>query len=314
MAKPLPIVIDTDPGQDDAVAILLALASPELEILGITAVAGNVPLALTEKNARKICELAGRSDIKVYSGAIRPMVRNLVTAEHVHGKTGLDGPVLPEPTMALQGQYAIDFIIDTLMGRDAGTVTVCALGPLTNIALALVKEPRIASRIARIVAMGGGFFEGGNVTPSAEFNIYVDPHAARIVLEAGIPFTLIPLDCTHQALTTAKRVARFRDMGNRTGAAIAALLDFFERFDEQKYGTDGGPLHDPCVIAWLLMPELFKGRDCNVSVECESELTMGMTVIDWWQVTERRHNALVLRYVDAEGFFNMLAERIARLP
>ncbi len=314
MAKPTPIIIDTDPGQDDAVAILLALASPELEVLGITAVAGNVPLALTEKNARKICELAGRPDIKVYSGAIRPMVRNLVTAEHVHGKTGLDGPVLPEPTMPLQGQYAVDFLIDTLMTRDAGTVTLCALGPFTNIALALVKEPRIASRIARIVAMGGGFFEGGNVTPAAEFNIYVDPHAARIVLDAGIPCTLIPLDCTHQALTTAKRVARFRDMGNKTGAATAALLDFFERFDEQKYGTDGGPLHDPCVIAWLLKPELFTGRECNVSVECESDLTMGMTVIDWWQVTPRRHNALVLRNVDAEGFFKLLAERIARLP
>jgi len=314
MARPLPIIIDTDPGQDDAVAILLALASPELEVLGITAVAGNVPLSLTEKNARKICELAGKPDIKVFSGAIRPMVRSLVTAEHVHGKTGLDGPVLPDPTMPLQRQHAVDFIIETLMGRDAGTVTLCTLGPLTNIGLALVKEPRIASRISRIVAMGGGFFEGGNVTPAAEFNIYVDPHAARLVFEAGIPLTLIPLDCTHQALTTAKRVARFRDMRNRTGAATAALLDFFERFDEQKYGTDGGPLHDPCVIAWLLKPELFSGRDCNVSVECESELTMGMTVIDWWHVTERHKNATVLRNVDADGFFKLLAERLAKLP
>lgn len=314
MAKPLPIIIDTDPGQDDAVAILLALASPELEVLGITAVAGNVPLALTEVNARKICELAGRPDIKVFSGAIRPMLRRLVTAEHVHGRTGLDGPILPEPTMPLQGQHAVDFIVETLMAHPAGTVTLCTLGPLTNIALALVREPRIASRIKRIVAMGGGFFEGGNVTPAAEFNIYVDPQAARLVLDSDIPFTLIPLDCTHQALTTRKRVEAFRTMKNRTGPASAQLLDFFERFDEQKYGTDGGPLHDPCVIAWLLRPALFTSRDVNVSVECESELTMGMTVVDWWGVTTRKANATVCRTIDAEGFFGLLAERLATLP
>jgi purine nucleosidase len=314
MSKPLPIIIDTDPGQDDAVAILLALASPELEVLGITAVAGNVPLALTEKNARKICELAGRPDVRVFSGAIRPMLRNLVTAEEVHGKTGLDGPVLPEPAMPLQDQHAVDFLVDTFMSNPAGTVTLCTLGPLTNVALALVREPRIASRIKQIVAMGGGYFEGGNVTPAAEFNIYVDPQAARLVLESGIPITLIPLDCTHQALTTSKRVEAFRSMKNRSGPATAAMLDFFERFDENKYGTDGGPLHDPCVIAWLLKPELFEGKLVNVSVECESDLTMGMTVMDWWRVTKRAPNATVLRKVNAEGFFKLLIERIARLP
>jgi purine nucleosidase len=309
----LPIIIDTDPGQDDAVAILLALASPELEVLGITAVAGNVPLALTEVNARKICELAGRPEVKVYSGAIRPMLRTLVTAEHVHGRTGLDGPDLPHPTMPLQKQHAVDFIIDTLMERESGTVTLCTLGPLTNVALALVKEPRIAPRIKRIVAMGGGFFEGGNVTPAAEFNIYVDPQAARLVLEAGIPFTLIPLDCTHQALTTRVRVEKFRAMKNKTGPATAQLLDFFERFDEQKYGTDGGPLHDPCVIAWLLRPELFTSRDVNVAVECESELTMGMTIVDWWRVTDRKANATVCRGINSDGFFALLTERLAKL-
>jgi purine nucleosidase len=310
---PLPIIIDTDPGQDDAVAILLALASPEIEILGITVVAGNVPLALTEVNARKICELAGRPDIKVYSGAIRPMLRTLVTAEHVHGRTGLDGPDLPDPKMPLQKQYAVDFIIDTLMQHPPGSITLCCLGPLTNIGLALVREPRIASRIKRIIAMGGGFFEGGNVTPTAEFNIYVDPQAARLVFESGIPITLIPLDCTHQALTTKARVQKFRAMKNKTGPATAQLLDFFERFDEQKYGTDGGPLHDPCVIAWLLQPELFTSRDVNVEVECESELTMGMTVIDWWRVTDRKANATVCRGVNADGFFELLTNRLATL-
>ena len=314
MTHPLPIIIDTDPGQDDAVAILLALASPELEVLGITAGAGNVPLALTEVNARKICELAGRPDIKVYSGAIRPMVRNLITAEEVHGKTGLDGPVLPEPTMPLQAQHAVDYLVETFMSHPAGTITLCTLGPLTNVGLALVREPRIASRIKQIVAMGGGYFEQGNVTPSAEFNIYVDPHAARLVFEAGIPVTLMPLDVTHQALTTRARLERFQAMPNRTGVAVAEMLNFFERYDVHKYGFDGGPLHDPCVIAWLIRPDLFTGRHVNVSIECESELTMGATVVDWWKVTRRPANATVMRTVDADGFFDLLAERIARLP
>lgn len=307
------IIIDTDPGQDDAVAILLALASPELDVVGITAVAGNVPLQLTEKNALKICELAGRRDVNVFSGAIRPLVRQLVTAEHVHGKTGLDGPDLPEPTMKLQAQHAVDFIVETLMREEPGTITLCPLGPLTNVALALVREPRIAPRIKEIVLMGGGFFEGGNVTPAAEFNIYVDPHAADVVFRSGVPIVVMPLDVTHKALTTAKRVEAFRKMGSKVGDATAALLDFFERFDEEKYGTDGGPLHDPCVIAYLLKPDLFKGRHCNVSVETASDLTMGMTVIDWWGVTDRPKNATVMRDIDSDGFFALLTERLGQL-
>ncbi len=307
------IIIDTDPGQDDAVAILLALASPELDVVGITAVAGNVPLALTEKNSRKICELAGRPDVKVFAGAVRPLVRPLVTAEYVHGKTGLDGPDLPEPTMPLQTQHGVDFIIETVLAAKDGEITLCPLGPLTNVALALIREPKIAPKIREIVLMGGGFFEGGNVTPTAEFNIYVDPQAAEVVLTSGVPVVMMPLDVTHKALTTQKRVERFRAMKTRVGDATAALLDFFERFDEQKYGTDGGPLHDPCVIAYLLKPDLFKGRHCNVTVETGSELTMGMTVIDWWSVTGRPANATVMRDIDADGFFELLTERIGRL-
>lgn len=307
------IIIDTDPGQDDAVAILLALGSPELEVVGITAVAGNVPLKLTEKNARKICELAGRPDIKVYAGAIRPLMRNLVTAEEVHGKTGLNGPELPEPKMKLQDEHAVDFIVRTLMEEESGTITLCPLGPLTNIALALIREPKIAPRIKEIVLMGGGFFEGGNVTPAAEFNIYVDPHAADVVLRSGVPIVMMPLDVTHKALTSAKRIAAVRALGNRVGEATAQMLEFFERFDEEKYGTDGGPLHDPCVIAYLLKPNLFKGRSCNVTVETASELTMGMTVIDWWGVTKRQKNALVMRDIDSDGFFALLTERLGRL-
>jgi len=307
------IIIDTDPGQDDAVAILLALASPELDVLGITAVAGNVPLARTEMNARKICELAGKPQTKVFAGAIRPMVRSLVTAENVHGKTGLDGPDLPEPAMKLREQHAVDFIVETLMREEPGSVTLCPLGPLTNIALAMVREPKIVPRIREIVLMGGGFFEGGNVTPAAEFNIYVDPHAADVVLNSGAPTVMVPLDVTHKALTSAKRVAAFRDLGTRPGVAVAEMLEFFERFDESKYGTDGGPLHDPCVIAYLLKPELFSGRHINVTVETASELTMGMTVADWWGVTGREKNVTYLRDVDHEAFFALLVERIGRL-
>lgn len=307
------IIIDTDPGQDDAVAILLALASAELDVLGLTAVAGNVPLALTEKNTRKICELAGRPDVKVFAGAVRPLIRRLVTAEYVHGKTGLDGPDLPDPTMPLQTQHGVDFIIETIRSHPEGTITLCPLGPLTNIALALINAPDIAPKVREIVLMGGGFFEGGNVTPAAEFNIYVDPHAADVVLKSGIPIVMMPLDVTHKALTSRARVDRFRVMGTKVGDATAALLDFFERFDEQKYGTDGGPLHDPCVIAYLLKPDLFKGRHCNVTVETASELTMGMTVVDWWHVTGREPNATVMRDIDDEGFFELLTERIGRL-
>ncbi|WP_028034523.1 nucleoside hydrolase [Chelativorans sp. J32] len=313
MAQRRKIIIDTDPGQDDAVAILLALASPELEILGIATVAGNVPLALTEKNARKICELAGRPDVPVYAGAVRPMVNDLVTAEHVHGKTGLDGPDLPDPRMPLQAKHAVDWIIETLMAHEAGEVTLCTLGPLTNIALALVREPAIASRVREIVMMGGGFFEGGNVTPAAEFNIYVDPHAADVVFRSGIPIVMMPLDVTHKALTTSARIAAFRNLGTHVGSATAEMLEFFERFDEEKYGSDGGPLHDPCVIAYLLQPELFSGRLCNVSIETASELTLGMTVIDWWRVTDRPANAHVMRDIDHEGFFRLLVERLGRL-
>ncbi|WP_349740637.1 nucleoside hydrolase [Roseateles cavernae] len=307
------IIIDTDPGQDDAVAILLALASPELEVLGLTTVAGNVPLALTSRNALMICELAGRRDIPVYAGADRPLLKPLVTAEFVHGKTGLDGPTLPEPMLALAEGHAVDFLIDTLMREPVGSVTLCPLGPLTNIALALAREPRIAARIERIVLMGGGGFEGGNITPAAEFNIYVDPHAADLVFRAGVPITMAPLDVTHQALTTRARVAAIRALGTPLGEAVALWLEFFERFDEQKYGQEGGPLHDPCVIAWLLRPELFTGRDCHVAIETASPLTQGMTVIDWWGVTGKPANAHVLGGLDADGFYALITERLARL-
>ena len=307
------IIIDTDPGQDDAVAILFALASPELDVLALTVVAGNVPLALTEANARKICELAGRADLPVYAGCDRPLRRAQVTAEHVHGKTGLDGADLPAPTMPLQSAHAVDYLIETLRAAPAGEITLCPLGPLTNIAEALTRAPDIALKINEIVLMGGGYFEQGNVTPSAEFNIYVDPEAAKIVFAAGVPLTVIPLDCTHQALTTRARVEAFRALGSPVGEAVAGLTDFFERFDKEKYGSAGAPLHDPCVIAYLLQPEFFSGRLVNVEIETESALTRGATVADWWRVSGRAPNATFIRDVDADGFFALLTERLGRL-
>lgn len=311
---PRNIIIDTDPGQDDAVAILLALASPEdVKVLGVTTVAGNVPLDLTQKNARIICELAGFPDTLVFAGCDRPLNRPLVTAEHVHGKTGLDGPQLATPTMPLQDQHAVDWIIDTLRAAPEKSITLCPLGPLTNIATALQRAPDIAPAIAEIVLMGGGFFEGGNITPTAEFNIYVDPHAADIVFKSGLPLTVMPLDMTHKALTTKARVDTFRAMGTDVGRMTAEWTDFFERFDKGKYGSDGAPLHDPTVIAYLIAPSLFTGRHINVEIETLSELTMGMTVADWWGVTDRAPNCTFMGDIDADGFFALLAERLARL-
>ena len=308
------IIIDTDPGQDDAAAIFLAFGSPaEIDLLGITTVAGNVPLSYTSRNALILCELCNRGDVKVFAGADRPLSRPLVTAEHVHGKTGLDGPDLAEPTLKLQEQHAVDFIIETLRNEPAGSVTLCTLGPLTNIATAFNRAPDIIPRIREIVSMGGGFSEGGNITPAAEFNIYVDPDAAKIVFGAGVPMVLMPLDVTHQLLTRKDRVARMRAIGTPPAIAMVEMLEFFERFDVEKYGSDGGPLHDPTVVAYLVKPELFGGKLCNVEIETASELTAGMTVIDWWHVTERPRNAKVIREVDADGFFDLLIERFARI-
>ncbi|MBV8567078.1 MAG: nucleoside hydrolase [Methylobacteriaceae bacterium] len=309
------IIIDTDPGQDDAVAILLALASPEeLDVLAIVCVAGNVPLAQNSTNARKIVELSGRLDIPIYAGCVRPMRRSLVTAEHVHGKTGLDGPTLPEPKIELRQQHGVDFLIATLRAAEPRTITLCTLGPLTNVAMALVTAPEIASRVRAIVMMGGAYFEVGNITPSAEFNVYVDPEAADVVLRSGIPITMVPLDASHGVLSTRARLDRIGALGNRCGKAVVKLLNFSERFDLAKYGSKGAPLHDPCVIAYLLQPDLFEGRQINVTVETHSELTMGMTVADYWQITDRPRNVHYLRSADADRFFDLLTRRLARLP
>lgn len=309
------IIIDTDPGIDDAVAILLALAAPaELDVLGVVAVAGNLPLAQTERNARRVCELAGRADIPVYAGCARPLLRPLATAENIHGETARDRLLLPEPTMTLQPQHGVDFLVETLRREEEDPITVCALGPLTNIAMALVKAPEIAERMGELVVMGGACFELGNVTPAAEFNIHVDPQAAAIVLDSGIPITMMPLDVTHRVLTTPKRLAALRGLGNRCGSAAAALLATFERKRRAGFGSRGRALHDPCVIAYLLRPALFGGCEVNVAIETQSSLTLGMTVVDWWGVTGRSANARLMNTVNASGFYDLMTERLARLP
>jgi purine nucleosidase len=309
------IIIDTDPGLDDAVAILLALSAAErLEVLGIVAVAGNLALAQTERNARRVCELAGRSDVPVYPGCARPLLRPLATAERVHGETKRDRLLLPEPTMVPRTQHGVDFLIETLRSAEAGTITLCALGPLTNIAMALVKAPEVAGRIRELVVMGGACFELGNVTPAAEFNIHVDPHAAAIVIDSGTPITMIPLDVTHQVLSTPPRIAALRALGNRCGPAVAALLDSFEINRRAKFGSRGIALHDPSVIAYLLRPNLYDGREVNVAIETQSPLTMGMTVVDWWGVTGRKANVRFMNSVDANGFYDLLTEKLACLP
>ena len=308
------IIFDTDPGQDDAIAILAALGSPELDVLGIVAVAGNVPLHLASANARRIAELAGRADIPVHAGAERPFLRPLVTAEHVHGETGLDGPDLPPPANPLRDGHGVDFIIDTVRAHEPKSVTIAALGPLTNVALALLKAPDIAERLEGIVLMGGAYFEVGNVTPTAEFNVYVDPEAAASVFASGVDITVLPLDVTHQMHSTPARIEAFARLGNKSGAAVAAMLSFSEVYDLQKFGWEGAPLHDPCVTAFLLAPELFEGRRVNIEVETGSQLTRGMTVVDYWGVTERAKNAFFVRSGDPEAFYALLVERVARLP
>ena len=306
------IIIDTDPGQDDAMAILLALGSPELEVLGISCVAGNTKLPAVLRNARIICELANRPDIKVFAGCDRPMVRELVTAEHVHGPTGLDGPDWDEPTMPLQEQHAVDWLVETLLGADQ-PITLCPVGPLTNIAMAMIREPKIIPKIQEIVSMGGGYFAGGNITPAAEFNIYVDPHAADVVYRSGVPLVTMPLDVTHKALMTRKWLADMAEIPGKLGHHVAAMLNYYQKFDIDRYGDFGGPVHDPATIAYLLKPELFGGKDCFVQIETHSEVTMGMTVVDYWGARRQDPNCTWVHEVDADGFFALMRERIHSL-
>jgi inosine-uridine nucleoside N-ribohydrolase len=305
--SPTPILIDCDPGHDDAIALLLALASPEVELLGVTTVHGNQTLEKTTANALRVLELAGRTDIQVAAGADRPLERELVVAGHVHGESGLDGPVLPDPTTTTVEQHAVDFLAERIV---EGTVLV-PTGPLTNVALLLQRHPDVAGRIAEIVLMGGAIAEG-NMTPAAEFNIWADPEAAQAVFHSGIDVAMVGLDVTHQALLTGDDAERLRSTG-RIGAFVADLVEFFKRYHQETYGWDGAPIHDAVAVAEVIRPGLVTTKLRNVEVETVSELCRGRTVVDLWQRTGREANARVGVGIDAEGFFRLLTERIATL-
>jgi purine nucleosidase len=312
---PRKIIIDTDPGQDDAFAILFALGSPvELEVVGITTVGGNVPLRLTALNALKVVELAGRPDIPVFAGCPGPMVRPLMTAEYVHGETGLDGADLPEPVTPLQAEHGVNWMVRTIMDAPEGEITVCTLGPMTNLAMAMTMEPRIIPRIREVVLMGGGFFEGGNATPAAEFNIYVDPHAAHKVFASGVPVTMAGIDCTYTAQMTPEWLGRLRATGKRAAIEAANLADFFRIYGSHKFPTEARPIHDACVTGYLLAPEIFEQKQCYVTVDIPTPVTIGMTVVDWWHVTGQGKNCNVLRRIDPDPFFELMLERISALP
>jgi inosine-uridine nucleoside N-ribohydrolase len=299
-----PILLDCDPGHDDAIALLLALASDEVELRGVTTVAGNQTLDKTTANAIRVLELVGRGDVPVAAGAERPLVREARVAANVHGETGLDGPDLPLPQARPADEHAVDF----LAGRVAGT-TLVATGPLTNVALLLARHPQ--ARPERIVLMGGAIAEG-NVTPAAEFNIWGDPEAAARVFASGLDVTMVGLDVTHRALFTTERADRLRDAG-RVGKVVAELLDFYGVFHREVYGFDGSPIHDAVAVAHVIDPTLLETRHLSVQVDCASELCRGRTVVDLWRRTGLEPNAHVAVGIDSDRFLDLLHQRLARL-
>jgi inosine-uridine nucleoside N-ribohydrolase len=305
-----PILLDCDPGHDDAIALLLALASPELDLLGVTTVAGNQTLEKTTANAQRVLEVVGRGDVPVAAGADRPLARELFIAAYVHGETGMDGPALPEPRGAPVEEHAVDFLAERILGSDR-PVTLVPVGPLTNVALLLARYPEAAENLERIVLMGGAIAEG-NVTPAAEFNIYVDPEAAWRVFRSGLPVTMIGLDVTHRALMLDSHAERLRGAGP-VGRFVAELYDFFVAYHLRTYGVEGAPIHDAVAVAQVLRPGIVETLPRHVEVDCESQLCRGRTVVDLWHRTGKEPNADVGVGIDAEGFLELLCERIASL-
>lgn len=309
--SPHRIIIDTDPGVDDAIAILLALASPEIELLGISVVAGNVPLEATLANACKIVSLSGCVDVPVYAGAPGPLVREQVYGKYAHIGAFSDA-LVPQATVQPHKEHAVDFLVRTARQAvvDNDPITICAIGPMTNLALALVQHPDVARGIRQIVSMGGAFTALGHRTPWAEYNIYADPHAAQIVYSSGVPIVVMPLDMTFQALITEQHIAAIRDSAGAAGEAIAGLLRTFDRSDMQRFGRPGGPVHDATTIAWLLDPEMFEGRAANVGAQASGK-TAGYTYADFYGKTGLPMNAIVMNAIDEARFFEMLTERLS---
>ena len=311
MSKPRPLILDCDPGIDDFVAILMILAAPEkFNLLGITVTGGNVPLKYTIQNTLKACELAGRPDVKVYAGCPAAMMRSHAYESDVHGETGLKGPELPTPTMKAQPQHAVDFLIDALM-TSKEKVLLATTGPLTNIAVAIIREPRILDHIDEIVTMGGSM-ELGNITPAAEFNFYADPEAVRILLTSRKLPTLVGLDVTHHVLTTHDWFEELEALDNPVAQTLVAMLRAFYDYDVQTYGLTGGALHDPAVIAYLLKPDLFKGQNVHVEVDLSFNVTRGRSTVDWYDKRHLEKNAHVLNKIDIKGFFTLLTDLLSR--
>lgn len=306
------IIIDTDPSPDDSLAVLVALSHPkQVELLAITTVGGNVPLEYTSRNALMTLELINRRDVPVYAGAPGPIAASLTTAEHVHGATGFEGYDLPSPTLPLSQGYAPDKIVDILLSQEDHAVTLCCLAPLTNIALALIKEPRISQKIEQIILMGGARSEAGNISPAAEYNFYVDPEAAAKVMSLPVGITLLPLDCTHKALTTIERMQAIKSIGSPVSEAFYHLITCNKQFDIGLKGTDGGPLHDPTVTVFLLYPDIFIGKHVNVEIETHGSFTRGASVVDWWGTSGRKINAFYVVDLDSDKYFEIVTQSIA---
>ncbi len=308
------IILDCDPGRDDALAIALALASPEeIALSAITTVAGNVPLELTQRNARFLCELCGHDEVPVYAGARRPLTRPPVTAEEVHGRSGLEGLEVAEPATPLKDQHAVDFIAETLGAAGEEAITLVACGPLTNLAMVVSDFPKVLAGVRQIVLMGGVSRVGGNVTPVAEFNIHADPEAAAQVFACGRPITVFSLDATYQVLAGPDHARRLESLGGAPAQRLASLLRPFRDGPKGRFGPGVTPLHDPCTVAWLLRPHLFEAQSVPVAVETEGAHTLGATVVDWWGVTGHPPNAQWVTKADGDGVIDLLIERIAQL-
>ncbi|NMY27397.1 nucleoside hydrolase [Pseudomonas sp. WS 5021] len=313
-AEKIDLIIDTDPGADDVVALLFAMASPqELNIRALTTVAGNVRLDKTSRNARLAREWGGREEIPVYAGAPQPLLRTPIYAENIHGKEGISGVTVHEPKKGLAEGNAVDYLIKTLSTAKPHSITIAMLGPQTNLALALTQAPQITQGIKEVVVMGGAHFNGGNITPVAEFNLFADPAAAEIVLKSGVKLTYLPLDVTHKILTSDARLKKIADLNNNASKVVGDILNEYVKGDMEHYGMSGGPVHDATVIGYLLKPELFTGRQANMVVDSREGPTFGQTIVDWYDGLKHDKNVFWVESGDAQGFFDLLTERLARL-
>ncbi|MFF3273923.1 nucleoside hydrolase [Streptomyces chrestomyceticus] len=306
------IILDCDPGHDDAIAMLLAYGNPDIDLVAVTTVVGNQTLEKVTRNALSVARIAGITGVPFAAGSPRPLVRTIENAPEIHGDTGLDGPDLPEPNIELDRRHAVDLIIDTVMSHEPGEITIVPTAGLTNIALAVRKEPRIAERVREVVLMGGGFHEG-NWSAVAEFNIVIDPHAAHIVFNERWPVTMVGLDLTHQALATPEVTKKIADVGTKPARFVLELLDFFRDAYRENQGFEYPPVHDPCAVAYVIDPDVMTVRKAPVDIELTGGLTMGMTVTDFrWPIPEDCRTQVAVK-LDHERFWNLVVDALQRI-